>query len=170
MKKTIFMILFVLFGTVSNVTSSPLQVGNKVPDFKLKDTTGKEFSLNAPEWKGKVLLLMGMTTDKSKMNAAVSEEIGKDAGIDKRKLAGAAIFAAPSAEAIEVLKDRQNKKRRIYLIDKDDLITKLWGLQPKSSNVVFLDKGRVCRYIYEGKLSAAEITKLVQAIKTYQVK
>ena len=111
MKKSILMILFVVFAAVSMATAAPLQVGVKAPDFKLKDTTGKEFSLNAPEWKGKVLLFHAMTTDKSKMNAAVSEEIGRDAGINKKTIAGAAIFAAPSAEAIEVLKDRQKEKR-----------------------------------------------------------
>ncbi len=164
------MILLVLFGTVSMAAAAPLQGGVKAADFKLKDTTGKEFSLNAPEWKGKVLLFIAMTTDNSKMNAAVSEEIGKSAGIDKRNIAGAAIFAASSTAALAALKDRQKKKGKIYLIDKDDLITRLWGLQPKSSNVVFLDKGRVCRYIYKGKLSAAEISKLIQTIKTYQAK
>lgn len=164
------MILFVLFGTVSIATAASLQVGVKAPHFKLKDTPGKEFSLNAPDWKGKVLLFIAMAMDKSKMNSAVSEEVGKDTGIDRKNMAGAAIFAAPSAAAIEVLKDRQNKKRRTYLIDKDDLITKLWGLQPISSNVVFLDKGMICRYIYKGKLSTTEIAKLVQTIKTYRVK
>ncbi len=170
MKKIILIFLFVLFGTVSITTAAPLQVGVKASDFKLKDTTGKEFSLNAPEWKGKVLLFIAMTTDKSKMNAAVSEEIAKDTGLDKRSIAGAAIFAAPSATALAALKERQKKKGKIYLIDKDDLITKLWGLQAKSSNVVFLDKGGICRYIYKGKLSSAEISKLIQTIKTYQAK
>ena len=170
MKKTILMILLVLFGIVLIASAASLQLGVKAPDFKLKDTTGKEFSLTASEWKGKVLLFVAMTIDNSRMNAAVSEEMAKDAGLDKRNIAGAAIFAAPSAEAFAALKDRQKKKGKIYLIDKDDLITRLWGLQAKSSNVVFLDKGRICRYIYKGKLSAAEIAKLVQTIKTYQVK
>ncbi|MGA3084294.1 MAG: hypothetical protein ABSE95_05815 [Thermodesulfobacteriota bacterium] len=130
MKKIILLILFVLFGTVSIATTASLQVGHKASDFKLKDTTGKEFSLNAPEWKGKVLLFIAMTTDNSKMNAAVSEEVGKDTGIYKRNIAG----AAPSGAAFTTLKDRQKKKGKIYLIDKDDLITRRWGLQPKSSN------------------------------------
>jgi predicted transcriptional regulator len=170
MKKTFLLILLVLFGTVSITTAASLKVGVKAPDFKLKDTTSKEFSLNVPEWKGKNLLFIAMTIDNSRMNAAVSVEIAKDAGIERRNFAGTAIFAAPSADAFATLKDRQKEKRRIYLIDKDDLITRLWGLQPKSSNVVFLDKGRICRYIYKGKLSAAEIAKLIQTIKTYQSK
>ena len=80
MKKLILVILFVVFGTVSIAAAAPLQVGVKAADFKLKDTTGKEFSLNAPEWKGKVLLFVAMTVDKSKMNASVSEGIGQDTG------------------------------------------------------------------------------------------
>ena len=47
------------------------------------------------------------------MNAAVSEEIAKDTGLDKKNIAGAAIFAAPSANALAALKERQKKKGRI---------------------------------------------------------
>ena len=171
MKKNILLILFLLLWLLSSAIASPLQIGGKAPDFKLKDITGKEFSLNAPPWRGKVLLFIAMPIKESKTNAAVSEAIAKDAGIDRgNKLAGAAIFAAPSEAALTALKARQKQTGKIFLIDQDQAVTKLWGLSRGSSNVVFLDKTRVCRYIFPGKLSTAEIAKLVQTIKTYQAR
>jgi hypothetical protein len=35
---------------------------------------------------------------------------------------------------------------------------------------VILDKERICRYIYKGKLPPEEVTKMVGIIKEYQVK
>jgi predicted transcriptional regulator len=171
MTKTIPMILLLFLLAVSTATAAPLQVGVKAPDFKLKDITGKEFSLNTPSWKGKGLLFIAMPIKESKTNAAVSEAIAKDAGIDRgTTLAGAAIFAAPPEAALTALKARQEQTGKIYLIDPKESVTKLWGLSRNVSNVVFLDKARVCRYLFPGKLSTAEITKLVQTIKTHQAR
>jgi predicted transcriptional regulator len=39
-----------------------------------------------------------------------------------------------------------------------------------SSDVVVLDKERICRYIYNGKLPQEELVKMIQIIKEYQVK
>jgi predicted transcriptional regulator len=170
MRKTILTILFVLVWAISFASAAPLKVGAKAPDFKLKDTTDKEFSLNAPEWKGKGLLFIAMTIEESKTNAAVSKEIAKADIVKGNKFAGAAIFFAPSAAASAALRDRQKTTGKIFLIDGNDIMAGLWGLQRNASNVVFLDKGRICRYLYKGKLSEAEFAKLIWTIKTYQAK
>lgn len=171
MRKIILTILVVLIWAISSATAAPLKIGGKAPDFKLKDTTDKEFSLNVPGWKGKGLLFIAMTIEESKTNAAVSKEIAKDGGIIRgNKFAGAVIFFAPPDAAYAALRDRQKTTGKIYLIDKGDVMAGLWGLQRKTSNVVFLDKDRICRYFYKGKLSAAEIDKLIQTIKTYQAR
>ena len=44
MKKTVFALLLVLLWTVSTAVAAELKVGDKAPDFKLKDSTGKEYS------------------------------------------------------------------------------------------------------------------------------
>ncbi|MBU1256008.1 YtfJ family protein, partial [Patescibacteria group bacterium] len=43
-------------------------------------------------------------------------------------------------------------------------------LQNDSSNVVIVDKERICRYIYKGKLPPEEVAKVIEIIKEYQVK
>jgi len=56
------------------------------------------------------------------------------------------------------------------LLDDKYTILNLWGLKNHSSDVVVLDKERICRYIYEGKLPEGEVSKMANIIKEYQVK
>jgi predicted transcriptional regulator len=168
MRKGAMGILACLLWTVSTAGAATMQVGAKAPDFKLKDITGKTFSLQTPAWKGKMLLFVAMPVKEAKTNAAVSEAIGQEAKIDRTRLAGAAVFFTPSREALSVLKDRQKETGKTYLIDSDGTVVKLWGLQPGASNVIVLDKARVCRYSGSGKLPKPEISRLMEVIKKYQ--
>jgi predicted transcriptional regulator len=56
------------------------------------------------------------------------------------------------------------------LLDDKYTILNLWGLKNHSSDLVVLDKDRICRYIYNGKLPKEEVIKAVNIIKEYQVK
>jgi predicted transcriptional regulator len=170
MRKGVMGILACLLWTVSTAGAATMQVGAKAPDFKMKDITGKTFSLQTPAWKGKMLLFMAMPVREAKTNAAVSEAIGQAGGIDRSRLAGAAIFFTPSQEALSVLRDRQKETGKTYLIDSDGTVVNLWGLQPGASNVIVLDKAGVCRYTASGKLSRPEIAKLMEVIKKYQAR
>jgi predicted transcriptional regulator len=58
----------------------------------------------------------------------------------------------------------------IFLLDPDYALLNSWGLTNKVSNVIVLDKQRICRYIYKGKLPKAEIDKLLNVIREYQAK
>jgi predicted transcriptional regulator len=69
-----------------------------------------------------------------------------------------------------VIKDKKEKTRAIILIDYDYSIVNLWGMKKQASSVVVLDKERICRYVYSGKLPPEEVTKLINVIKEYQVK
>ncbi|MBU2054826.1 MAG: YtfJ family protein, partial [Proteobacteria bacterium] len=69
-----------------------------------------------------------------------------------------------------IVKSKQEKTGAIILLDYDYTILNLWGLQNDSSNVVILDKERICRYIYREKLSSEEVAKMIEVIKEYQVK
>jgi predicted transcriptional regulator len=46
----------------------------------------------------------------------------------------------------------------------------LWGLQNDSSNLVVLDKERVCRYLHKGQIPSSEIPRIIALIKEYQGK
>jgi len=69
-----------------------------------------------------------------------------------------------------VIKNKQEKTGAIILLDDKYTILNLWGLKNHSSDVVVLDKERICRYIYEGKLPEGEVSKMANIIKEYQVK
>jgi predicted transcriptional regulator len=171
MKKTIFVILSVLLWTVSSATAAPLKIGDKAPDFKLKDTLKKEWTLADPAWKGKVLLFNCMPTDEFKTNAAVSEAIYKDKEIDQvNKYAGSAIISAPSAVAVAPLRNAQRKMKKVFLMDNDDAVLKSWGFKPGVSTIVILDKDRICRYINSGKVPVEKVPELMKILKTYQAK
>ncbi|MBN1663331.1 MAG: hypothetical protein JW943_07015 [Deltaproteobacteria bacterium] len=171
MKKTILMILFVLLWTVSIAAAAPLKVGDKATDFKVTDTLKKEWSLTAPEWKGKVIMFNAMPLDEIKTNLGISEVIAKDNEIDKvNKYVGAAIFSKPPKMYLAQLRNAQRKFKKVYLLDYDDVVLKQWGLTPGVSTMIVLDKDRICRYIHPGKVPNDKIPELIKLIKTLQAK
>jgi predicted transcriptional regulator len=50
------------------------------------------------------------------------------------------------------------------LFDYDWTLLNLWGLQKDSYSVVILDKNRVCRALYSGKIPESENEKIIQLI------
>ena len=68
------------------------------------------------------------------------------------------------------IKSKQEKTGAIIIQDYDYTILNLWGLKNDSSEVVVLDKERICRYVYHGKLPAEELAKMLRIIKEYQTK
>jgi predicted transcriptional regulator len=69
-----------------------------------------------------------------------------------------------------VIKNMQENTDSLILLDKDYNIIKAWGLNNYSSDVVVLDKEKICRYVYKGKLPPKEVEKLISVIKEYQIK
>jgi predicted transcriptional regulator len=53
-------------------------------------------------------------------------------------------------------------------LDLDYTILNLWGVKNDSSDVVVLDKERICRYLCNGKLPQDEVTKMIGVIKEYR--
>ena len=45
-----------------------------------------------------------------------------------------------------------------------------WGLTKKTSNIILLDKQRICRYLYKGKVPPADVAKVIGLVQEYQVK
>ncbi|MBU2261793.1 MAG: hypothetical protein KKF02_07710 [Proteobacteria bacterium] len=176
MKKTVLMALLAIVWTVSAALAAELKVGDKAPDFRLKDSTGKEYSLASPEFEGRVMSVFYVDPDEKDMNVHVEDVLLKDPGLDrKNKYKGLGITnmkatALPNFLIKGIVKSKQEKTGAIILLDYDYTILNLWGLQNDSSNVVILDKERICRYIYREKLSSEEVAKMIEVIKEYQVK
>ncbi|MBU2226624.1 MAG: hypothetical protein KJ936_02960 [Proteobacteria bacterium] len=176
MKKTVLMALLAIVWTVSAALAAELKVGDKAPDFRLKDSTGKEYSLASPEFEGRVISIFYVDPDEKDMNVHVEDVLLKDPGLDrKNKYKGLGITnmkatALPNFLIKGIVKSKQEKTGAVILLDYDYTILNLWGLQNDSSNVVILDKERICRYIYREKLSSEEVAKMIEVIKEYQVK
>ena len=178
MKKTVFVVLLALLWTVSSAVAAELKVGDKAADFKLKDSAGKEYSLDHPQFKGKVLYIAYVDPDEKDTNNHVEDALKKekDSGaLDKNRYEGFGIVnlkasIMPNFLIKSAIKSKQEKTGAIIILDLDYTILNQWGLKNDSSDVVVLDKDRICRYVYNGKLPAEELTKMIQIIKEYQMK
>jgi len=178
MKKAVAMMLLALLWTASTAVAAELKVGDKAPDFKLKDSTGKEYSLAAPQFKGKVLCIAYVDPDEKDTNNHVEDALKKErdsGGLDKTRYEGFGIVnlkasAMPNFLIKSAIKSKQEKTGAIIILDLDYTILNLWGVKNDSSDAVVLDKERICRYLYNGKLPPEEVTKMIGIIKEYQVK
>lgn len=178
MKKTVLVLLLVLFWTVSSSAAAELKVGDKASDFTLKDSTGKEYSLDHPQFKGKVLYIAYVDPDEKDTNNHVEEALKKEresGALDKTRYEGFGIVnlkasMMPNFLLKAAIKSKQEKTGAIIIMDFDYTILNQWGLKNDSSDVVVLDKERLCRYRYSGKLPPEELVRMIEIIKEYQVK
>ena len=176
MKKILSMVTMLLLCLSINVYAAGLKVGEKAPDFSLKDGTGKVYSLSSPEYEGKVMSIFYVDPDEKDLNSHVEDALMKDPGLDRNvRYKGLGITnlkasVLPNFVIKSAIKSKQKKTGAVILLDADYTILNLWGLQNDTSSLIILDKERICRYIYNGKLPEAEVAKVLSIIKEYQVK
>jgi len=178
MKKIVFALLLVSLWTVSSSMAAELKVGDKASDFNLKDSTGKEYFLDHPQFKGKVLYIAYVDPDEKDTNNHVEDALKKEresGGLDKTRYEGFGIVnlkasLMPNFLLKAAIKSKQEKTGATIILDPDYTILNQWGLKNDSSDIVVLDKERICRYVYSGKLPQEELVKMIQIIKEYQVK
>ncbi len=176
MKKASLIVFFILLWCVLPAWASELKVGDKALNFSLKDSQGKVYTLDSDEFKGKVLSVLYVDPDKKDLNNHVEDVLTKDQGLDRNKtyknLAITNLKASklPNFIIKSVIKNKQEKTGAIILLDDKYTMLNLWGLKNHSSDLIILDKNRICRYIYRGKLTKEEVIKAVNIIKEYQGK
>jgi predicted transcriptional regulator len=175
MKNLIMGVLLVLLWSTFAVAAD-LKVGEKALDFRLRDSLGKEYTLNSPELKGRVLYFNYSDPSSKDMNKHVDDALKSDPGLDRKKsyvglgIANMKASLLPDFAIARVIKSKQQETGATILLDDNYIILNSWGLKNKVSNVVVLDKERICRYIYKGKLPKDEVEKLINKIKEYQVR
>jgi predicted transcriptional regulator len=175
MKNLIMGVLLVLLWSTFAVAAD-LKVGEKALDFRLRDSLGKEYTLNSPELRGRVLYFNYSDPSSKDMNKHVDDALKSDPGLDRKKsyvglgIANMKASLLPDFAIARVIKSKQQETGATILLDDNYIILNSWGLKNKVSNVVVLDKERICRYIYKGKLPKDEVEKLINKIKEYQVK
>jgi predicted transcriptional regulator len=148
-----------------------LEVGMKVPEWTFPDADKNDFTMNS--WQGKVLQINYVDPDESDLNDEFNDAIDKatdvDKIIDKEYFKGFGIVDNKSTwkpnGLIRVIAGNKAKKYdTTILFDYDGKLHSDWGMPKDSYTVVIVDKNRVCRYIYSGKIPASENEKIIRMI------
>jgi len=160
------MALFTAFGQ-----KGKLEVGMKASDWKFTDADGKEFTMAS--WTGKVLQINYVDPDESDLNDVFNDAVKKAKDIEKRingeKFKGFGIVDCESTWKPNVLirtiaGNKAEKYETTILFDYEATLQKSWGLPEDNYTVVILDKNRICRAIYKGKVPDSEIENAIKLI------
>lgn len=173
MRKLLFTLMLVILVVpfMSGQGGAGIEVGKKVPDWVLTDADKADFTMN--NWAGKVLQVNYVDPDEQDLNEPFNEAVKKAADIDKRidrdYFKGFGIVDCkstwkPNGLIRTIAGNKAKKYNTTILFDYDAKIQKLWGLPADNYSVVIVDKNRVCRALYKGKIPDAEIEKVIQLI------
>lgn len=173
MKKMLLALLFTSLTLISvhSQTGTKLEVGMKAPEWMFTDSGKKEFTMDS--WEGKVLQVNYVDPDESELNEPFNEAVNKAVDIDKLIsrdfFKGFGIVDCKSTwkpnGLIRTIAGKKAKKfGTTILFDYDAKLQNLWGLPRDNYSVVILDKNRICRAIYIGKIPESENEKAIQMI------
>jgi len=172
MKKLIFTLLFTFLAFTSMYSQAvKLEVGMKAPEWMFTDADKKEFTMNS--WPGKVLQVNYVDPDESDLNDPFNDAIDKATDVDKiineDYFKGFGIVDCKSTwKPNGLIRMIAGKKAKKYdttiLFDYKGKLQESWGLPRDSYSVIILDKNRICRAIYLGKIPDSEIQKVIQLI------
>ena len=172
--KKVLMTLATMVVAIAAVSAQnvKLAVGMKAPDWVFPDADKKEFSMTS--WTGKVLQVNYVDPDESELNEPFNEAINKAVDVDKKidrdYFKGFGIVDCkstwkPNALIRTIAGNKAKKFNTTILFDYNATLQSLWGLPKDSYSVIILDKNRVCRAIYTGKIPEADYPKLIQLIE-----
>lgn len=178
MKRTILAVLLILLWTVAGAVAADLTVGGSAAGFNLKDPKGVEYSLDSPQYKGKVVVVFYADPGSKDLNNELQNALkaAREAGtLDKKNYEGLGVVnlkdsMVPNFVLKSIIKSKQEETKAVILMDPDYAVLNLWGLTRNTSNIIMLDKQRVCRYILKGKVPSADVAKIIGLIQEYQVK
>ena len=170
MKKTIFILAAILFLFGSPAMADKLQADMKATDWSFKDADDKVFTMGT--WAGKVMMINYVDPDESDLNEHFTDAMkkAKDGGrlSDKTyKGIGIADCAAtwkPNFAIRAIASRKAEKYKAIILFDYDATLRNAWELAKDTSNIIVLDKNRVCRAIIRGRVPDDMVDKLVQLV------
>jgi len=173
MKKTIITLavsLFALTG-IFGQQNVKLAVGTKAPDWMFTDSEKKEFSMNT--WAGKVMQINYVDPDESELNEPFNDAVNK--AIDVDKIISRDLFKGigivdckstwkPNSLIRSIAGKKAKKFNTTILFDYDAVLQKLWGMPEDNYTVVIVDKNRICRALFVGKIPEADNAKIIQMI------
>ncbi len=172
MKKLIFTLFLTLISLgYLAAQNGNLVVGQKAPEWMLTDASKKEFTMNS--WAGRVLQVNYVDPDEQDLNEPYNDYLDKAVKIDKRidslRFKGIGVVDCKSTKKpnflIRMIAGNKAKKfKTTILFDYDGNLQQLWGMPKDSYSVVILDKNRICRAIYKGKIPESDNEKIIQQI------
>jgi hypothetical protein len=173
MKKMIITLVFSLFAVsgIFGQQNVKLAVGMKAPEWMFTDADNKEFTMNS--WTGKVLQVNYVDPDESELNEPFNEAVNKAIDVDKRIsrdfFKGFGIVDCKSTwKPNSLIRSIAGKKAKKFgttiLFDYDGKLQTLWGFPADNYSIAIIDKKRICRALYFGKIQASENEKIIQMI------
>lgn len=173
MKKMIFSILFASLTIISvhGQTGTKLEVGMKAPDWTFTDASRKPFTMES--WPGKVLQINYVDPDESDLNDGFNDAVNKATDVDKRiskdLFKGFGIVDCvstwkPNALIRIIAGNKAKKYDTTILFDYKGILHDLWGMPKDNYNVVIVDKNRIVRAVYYGKIPESDNEKIIQMI------
>lgn len=171
MKKLLFTLLLAAFVLPYAASQGKLEIGKKAPEWVFTDADKKDFTMNS--WPGKVLQINYVDPDESDLNDAFNDAVDKATDVDKiinrDQFKGFGIVDCKSTWKPDgLVRAIAGKKAKKYdttiLFDYKGTLQELWGMPKDSYTIVIVDKNRVVRGVYEGKIADADIPPIIEMI------
>lgn len=172
MRKMTFTLFFTLLAMTSlTAQTGKLEAGMKAPEWTFTDADKKEFTMNS--WPGKVLQINYVDPDESDLNDSFNDAVNKATDIDKtinqEYFKGFGIVDTkstwkPNGLIRMIAGNKAKKYDTTILFDYKGTLQQLWGMPKDNYSVVILDKNRICRAVYYGKIPESENAKIINLI------
>ncbi len=164
--------LLVIAGLLTLSTPAlAVRVGQKVPNFHLKDSKGKSYTLRS--FKKKVLFVWYEGKNSKEQNRWLKNRLRKIYDTNKIpsslwESVGIANFqetAVPNFIINMVIKSEMKRTKAPILCDRTGKMMKLWGFRNGRSNIYLLDKNRRLRWKTSGPLSKKQGRRLIRLLR-----
>jgi predicted transcriptional regulator len=171
MKKLLFALLLATFVLPLAMAQGKLEIGKPAPEWVFQDADKKEFTMAS--WPGKVLQINYVDPDESDLNDTFNDAINKATDVDKiinqDYFKGFGIVDTkstwkPNGLIRMIAGNKAKKYDTTILFDFDGTLHEKWGMPKDSYTIVIVDKNRIVRAVYEGKVPDAEIPGIIQMI------
>jgi predicted transcriptional regulator len=171
MKTHYLLLALLLTGSLLQAQNGKLKVGDKASDWEFKDADGVMHTMDT--WKGKVLQINYVDPDESDLNDPFNDAIDKAVDVDKiiskDHFKGFGIVDCkstwkPNGLIRWIAGNKAEKYETTILFDYDAVLQEQWGLPEDSYSVIIVDKNRVVRALYKGKIPDNEIPEIITLI------
>lgn len=168
MKKMLGILALISILCAAPAWAEDLRVGMAATDWQFQDADKNEFTMGS--WAGKVLSIVYVDPDVSDLNEHYADALkkAKDEGQLKDEaykgigIADCAATWKPNFAIRAIAGKKAKKFNTVILFDLKASLRKGWGLKKDTSNVIILDKNRICRAIVRGRVPDDQVDSLVQ--------